>query len=225
MWDVVRCLCNLSIFIPELRIQWSLSRKRILGTLNFCQSVPQPVPPTSSSPSEKVRVEALRGAFAKESATGAPVWEKMVEAPVLMGVAGAKVSPCADGMTANGAEPQLEDAPGWAGLPLGTSKGPGFSPSREVALDDVTSIPRPFDNVHPGTGVVGIPPGTTSACQQGASGRGCGVDMFVGRDCAPTTEGDGDHGWSGCSTTSPGQSQDGSKKLLYLIFPGPPSAT
>jgi hypothetical protein len=41
--------------------------------------------------------------------------------------------------------------------------------------------------------------------------------MLVGCDHALTTAGMTDHGWSGCSTTSPGQSND-RKKLPHLIF-------
>jgi hypothetical protein len=52
---------------------------------------------------------------------------------------------------------------------------------------------------------------------------GCGVDMFTGRNRAPTAEVEADHGLSGCYTTGPGLSLDGRKKLLYLIFPCPPS--
>jgi hypothetical protein len=43
--------------------------------------------------------------------------------------------------------------------------------------------------------------------------------MFVDRDHALTTKGDIDHGWLGCCAIGPGQSLDGRKKLLYLIFP------
>jgi hypothetical protein len=49
--------------------------------------------------------------------------------------------------------------------------------------------------------------------------------MFVGHDRALTAEGDADHGWLGCSTTGLGQSLDGRKKLLYLIFLCPPFPT
>jgi hypothetical protein len=48
--------------------------------------------------------------------------------------------------------------------------------------------------------------------------------MFMGHDRASTAEGDVDHGWSGCSATGSGQSLDG-RKLIYLIFPYPTSAT
>jgi hypothetical protein len=48
--------------------------------------------------------------------------------------------------------------------------------------------------------------------------------MFMGHDRASTAEGDVDHGWSGCSATVSGQSLDG-RKLIYLIFPYPTSAT
>jgi hypothetical protein len=43
--------------------------------------------------------------------------------------------------------------------------------------------------------------------------------MFTGHDHVLTAKGDADHGWLGCSTTDPGQSLDGRKKLLYPIFP------
>jgi hypothetical protein len=42
-------------------------------------------------------MEVLGVAYAGESALGAPVWEKMAEAPAQMGVIGANTSPCSDG--------------------------------------------------------------------------------------------------------------------------------
>jgi hypothetical protein len=225
MWHVVRCLCNLSIFVGKLKIRWSLSRKHTLGTLNFHQSVPRPAPPTSLPPSEAVRVELGRVTYAKESAPGAPLWVKMAEVPALMRAAGANMSPCANGGRTNGADLWPEDAPDRATLTPRTSKGHGFSPSREAAFYDVTSIPRSFDIVDLGTRAAGIAPSVTSSHQLGARGGGCGVDMFMGRDRAPTAKGHADYGWSGCSTTDPGESLDGWKKLLYLIFPGRQSAT
>jgi hypothetical protein len=78
MWDVVRY----TVFVPEIRIQWSLSKKHTLGTLNFCQSVPQPAPPTSSPLSEMAWVKVRRVTYVEESTSGAPVREKMADAPV-----------------------------------------------------------------------------------------------------------------------------------------------
>jgi hypothetical protein len=46
-----------------------------------------------------VLVEVPKAAYIEESAPGAPVQEKMVEAPALMGVVGSNVSPCADDVT------------------------------------------------------------------------------------------------------------------------------
>jgi hypothetical protein len=74
----------------------------------------------------------------------------------VMGVAGASVSPCADGNHLNGAEPQLEDAPGRAALTPGTLKGPSFSTSQEATLGDATSIPQSFDIVDLGTREPGL---------------------------------------------------------------------
>jgi hypothetical protein len=39
-------------------------------------------------------VEVHRVAYEEKMASGAPMWEKMMEAPALMGAAGANVSPC-----------------------------------------------------------------------------------------------------------------------------------
>jgi hypothetical protein len=103
-----------------------------------------------------VRVEVSRVAYVEETVLGAPVWEKMVEVPALMGVVGANVSPRVDGGHVNGAEPRLDDAPGRAALTPGTSKGPSFSASREATLDDVTSVPGSFDIVDLGTGEPGL---------------------------------------------------------------------
>jgi hypothetical protein len=129
----------------------------MLGTLNFHQSVPQPAPPTSSPPSEMVRVEVLRVAYAEESALGAPVRGKMAEALARMGAIGANASLCTDGGRMNGAEPQPEEAPSRATLIPRTSKGPGFSLSREATLNDATPVPRSFDIVDLGTGEPGLP--------------------------------------------------------------------
>jgi hypothetical protein len=96
-------------------------------------------------------VDALRVAYAKETAPRAPVREMMVEAPVLMGAAGANMSPCTDGDDMNGVEPRPEDAPSRVALTPGTSKGPGFSMSQEVTLDDVTSVHVSFNIVDLGT--------------------------------------------------------------------------
>jgi hypothetical protein len=76
-WDAIRCLSNLQIFVPDLTIRWSLSRKHTLGTLNFHRSVPQPAPPTSLPQSEMVRMEVLRATYVEESVVGLPVREKM----------------------------------------------------------------------------------------------------------------------------------------------------
>jgi hypothetical protein len=121
----------------------------------------------------------------------------------------------------NGVVPWSEDVPGRTALILGTSRGPGFSLPHEAALDDAMPIPKAFDIVDLGTKKLGLP-GYPRAPLLPANWwqvvGGGGIDMFVGHDCAPTTEGDTDHGWSGCSTTSLGQSLDGREKLLYLIF-------
>jgi hypothetical protein len=138
----------------------------------------------------------------------------MVEVPTVMGVAGANVSPRVDVDHTNGVEPQPEDVPDWAALTSVTSKEPSFSPPRETTLDDVTSVLRSFDIVVLGVRAVEIPLSATSARQLGASGRGCGVGMFMGHDRVSTTEGDADPGWSGCSTTSPGQSLDGRRSCF-----------
>jgi hypothetical protein len=97
-------------------------------------------------------VEVLRIAYVEEMVLGAPVWETMVEAPALMGAVGASMSPRANGGHMNGAEPQPEDAPGRAALTPRTLNGPSFNPFQEAALDDVMSVPRPFDIVDLGTG-------------------------------------------------------------------------
>jgi hypothetical protein len=76
--------------------------------------------------------------------------EKMVEAPALLGAAGANVSPRANGSRVNGVEPRDEDVPSQAALTPETSKGPGFSSSQKAALEYVTSIPESFDIVDPG---------------------------------------------------------------------------
>jgi hypothetical protein len=82
----------------------------MLGTLNFRRTVHRPAPPTSSSPSERVRVEVHRVAYEEKMVSGAPVWEKMVEAPALMGAAGANVSPRNNCGCPNGVEPRPKDA-------------------------------------------------------------------------------------------------------------------
>jgi hypothetical protein len=168
-------LCNLSIFVSELRIRWSLSKKRTLGTLNFRRSVPRPALPTSSSPSETVRVEVLRVAYVEEMVPGSPGWEKTVEALAMMRVVGANVSPCTDGGCANGVEPQPKDAPSRAVLTPETSNGLGLSPSHESTLDDVTSVPGSFDIVDLGTGeseLPGYPRAPLLPTSFGASGGG-----------------------------------------------------
>jgi hypothetical protein len=129
----------------------------MLGTLNFHRLVPRPAPPTSSPPSEMVRVEVPRVAYVEESALGAPVREKMAEALARIRAVGANASLCTDGGRMNGAEPQPEDAPSWATLIPGTSKGPSFSLSREATFNDATPIPRSFDIVDLGTGEPGLP--------------------------------------------------------------------
>jgi hypothetical protein len=153
-------------------------------------------------------------------------WRRLL--PGLTGMASANVSLRVDGDRVNGVEPWPEDAPNRATLTPSTSEGPGFSPSREATLDDVMSIPGSFDIVDLGTGEPGLPGYPRAPLLPTSYGqvvRGCRVDMFMGHGRAPTAEGDADHGWSGCSTTGPGQSLDGRKKLLYLIFPCPPSTT
>jgi hypothetical protein len=111
----------------------------------------------SSPPSETMQVEVLRAAYEEESAPGLSVQEKMVEAPGLMGVVGANMSPRADGYRANGTEPQPEHVLDRAALTPRTSKGSGFNPSREAALDDVASVPGSYDIVDLGTGEPGLP--------------------------------------------------------------------
>jgi hypothetical protein len=71
-------------------------------------------------------------------------------------------------------------------------------------LDDVLYIPRSFDIVDMGHEELGLP-GYPRVPLLSAS-WGHGVDMLAGRDRAPVAEGDTDHGWSGCSATSSGQS-------------------
>jgi hypothetical protein len=97
-----------------------------------------------------------------------------------MGAVGANVSPHADDGSANGVEPQFEDAPDRATLIPGTSKGPGFSLSWDDTSDDATSVPGSFDIVDVGTEAAKIPSSSTFARQLGASGGGRGVDMFTG---------------------------------------------
>jgi hypothetical protein len=70
MWDVVRFLCNLPIFVPVLEIRWPLGRKHTLGTLNFRWSMPRPMTPTPLSPSETVQSEVLRVAFEEDQRQG-----------------------------------------------------------------------------------------------------------------------------------------------------------
>jgi hypothetical protein len=59
VWDVVCFLRNLSILVPYLEIQWSLGRKRTLGTMNMHRSVPHPASPMPLFPSEPGRVETV----------------------------------------------------------------------------------------------------------------------------------------------------------------------
>jgi hypothetical protein len=99
----------------------------------------------------------LRAAYEEGSAPGASTWEKMIEAPPLVGVAGANATPHIDSGHAKEAEPQLEDVPGPVALTLGSPRGPSFNPSREAALDDVTFIPRSSDIADLGTGELGLP--------------------------------------------------------------------
>jgi hypothetical protein len=96
MWDAARFLRNLPIFVPELEIRWSLGRKRMLGIPKFCQSVPRLASPMPLSSSEMVRVDVLSVAYEEGSAPGAPVREKMAEAPPPVGVAGANETPRVD---------------------------------------------------------------------------------------------------------------------------------
>jgi hypothetical protein len=61
-----------------------------------------------------------------------------------------------NGGRANGAESWPDDAPGQAALIPGTSKVPGFSLSREAALDDAMVVPGSFDIVDLGIGELGL---------------------------------------------------------------------
>jgi hypothetical protein len=106
MLDVVCLFCNLSIIVPELKIQWSYSRKRTLGTLIFHRLVTRPAPPTPLSSSEMARVQALRVACEDEIVPVVPVRERMAEAPALTGAAGANTSPRTGGGSANESGPQ-----------------------------------------------------------------------------------------------------------------------
>jgi hypothetical protein len=126
------------ILVLEFKIRWSLGRKRTLGTLNFHRLVPRPASSMPSSPSEMVQVE-------------------MAEAPPLVGAAGASTTPCVDDGRAKEAEPRFEDASGPVALILGSPRGPGYSPSREAALDDVMSVLGSSDIVDLGVGVLGLP--------------------------------------------------------------------
>jgi hypothetical protein len=81
----------------------------------------------------------------------------MAEAPALKGVTGVKASPCIDGSHVNGVEPQPKNVPGQGALTPVSLRGPGFSPSREAASDDVMSVPGSFNIVDLGTGEVGLP--------------------------------------------------------------------
>jgi hypothetical protein len=175
MWDVVYFLCNLSFFVPELEIQWSLGKKRTLGTLNFHWSVPRPASPLPLFPSKTVQVEVLRVAYEEGSALGAATREKMAESPPSVGAAGANATPCVDGAHAKEAEPRLEDASGPMALTPRSLRGPGFTPSREVALDAVMSVPGSFNVVDLGTrelGLLGYPPSATLAYPLEASSGG-----------------------------------------------------
>jgi hypothetical protein len=156
-----------------------------------------------------VQVEVLRVAYEEGSALGAAMREKMAEAPPSVGAAGANATPCVDGAHAKEAEPRLEDASGPMALTPRSLRGPGFTPSREAALDAVMSVPGSFNVADLGTrelGLLGYPPSATLACPLEASSGGCGVVVFVGSNRAPTAEGDIGCGWSGCSATSLGQS-------------------
>jgi hypothetical protein len=132
----------------------------------------------------------------------------MVEASTLMGAAGANMSPHVDGGRMNEAEVRPEDEPGRAALTPRTSKGPSFSPSQEATLDDVTFVPRSFDIVDLRNGESGLLRYPQVPLLHASWGwwQGCRVDMFTGHDCVPTTKGDADYGWSGCSTIGPSQS-------------------
>jgi hypothetical protein len=142
MWDVVCFLFNFSIFVHKHGIQWPLSRKHTLGTLNFRRLMPRPTPQMPLSTSEVVRVEVSRAAYEEEFASVAPVREKVKEAPALTGAVGAHASPHADGGCADEVKPRPHDVLGLATLTPGSSKGPSFRSSQEAILDDVTSVPR-----------------------------------------------------------------------------------
>jgi hypothetical protein len=114
------------------------------------------MPPMPSSSSKAVRVQASGVAYEELPVPGAPVRERMAEAPTLMGVAGVNASPRVGGSCVNEEEPQSVDAPGLAVLTL-RSLEPSFSSSREAALDDVPSVPRSFDIVDLGNRELGLP--------------------------------------------------------------------
>jgi hypothetical protein len=132
-----------------------------------------------------VRVEVFRAAYDEESVPGVPVQEKMMEAPATIVAAGANVSPRSDDSRANEAEPQPEDAPGRAALTLGS-----------------------FDIVDLGNGELGLQGYYRAPLPPARWGKvvGCKVDMLACCNRVPTHEGDADHGWLGCSATSPGLS-------------------
>jgi hypothetical protein len=96
-------------------------------------------------------------AYEEETVLGAPAWEKLAEAPVLMEAIGANMSPCTGGGRVSEAELRSVDAPGVAALTPGSSREPGFSSSQEAALDDVLSVLGSFDIVGLGNGELGLP--------------------------------------------------------------------
>jgi hypothetical protein len=81
----------------------------------------------------------------------------MVEAPPLVGVAGANMTPHVDDGRVKEAEHRPEDEPSLVALTLRSLRGPGFSLSQEASLDDVMSIPGFSDITDLGIRELGLP--------------------------------------------------------------------
>jgi hypothetical protein len=99
----------------------------MLGTLNIHQSTPRPThPPPPPSLSEAGRVEDLKAAHEEGSALRASVWGKEVGVLIPMEATSTDATSCTDS--------------GEAAFAPESPRGSGFSPPREVALDDVMPI-------------------------------------------------------------------------------------
>jgi hypothetical protein len=113
----------------------------MLGTLNIHQSTPRPThPPPPPSLSEAGRVEDLKAAHEEGSALRASVWGKEVGVLIPMEATSTDATSCTDSGRADEAEPRPKDPPGEAAFAPESPRGSGFSPPREVALDDVMPI-------------------------------------------------------------------------------------